>query len=377
MPNQAVIHTKALQHNLQQIVSRLPENTQICSAVKANGYGHGAIESARAFLAAGAHMLGVASPEEGIQLRTAGFAQPIILFTPFFPAEAQAIAEHDLIPFVPDLQRIQLLQAAAKKTGKTCRFILKIDTGMGRVGCKPGQAAELAQTAIQKEQLELFGTATHFAAADSSDESYTRNQLKRFHQALEAMRSAGINPGLISASNSGAVIGFSPGQFFDLARPGIMQYGYFPSHEVERNLSLQPAMTFETAVAYIKRVSAGESISYGMTYTATEDCDIATIPVGYADGIFRTLSNKGSVWINGRLYPIVGRVCMDQFMVNLGLDSKVQLYDRVVIFGPPQQFAGAQDAPLTAEDIADLCNTIPYEITCAVSARIPRVYSNT
>lgn len=379
-PTRAVIHLNAILHNADCVRHQLPSATHICAAVKANGYGHGAVRTAQALQSRGIHSVGVAVPEEGIVLRDAGYRGEILLFSPFFPNEATDIAVHELTPMVFDSERIKALQSAAANTEKTIKVFLKIDTGMGRIGCPPHEAVPLAQMIKSAPNLTQTGTATHFAAADNRDTAFAHSQLTLFLQSVKQLRAHNIECGRLSTANSGAVIAFPDSAGLDLARPGIMLYGYFPSSEIIRNQPLIPAMTLESAVSLIKRVPAGSPVSYGMTYTTTHETEIATIPVGYADGVFRALSNRGRVWINGKTYPIVGRICMDQFMVDLGLNSGIQLYDRVVLFGPPQHAADgtdSQETPPTAEDIAELCSTIPYEIICAVSNRIPRVYQDT
>ncbi|THB68610.1 MAG: alanine racemase [Spirochaetaceae bacterium] len=372
-PGKATISLEAIKHNFRSIMQGLPPITSACAAVKANAYGHGAIQAGHALLAAGADMLGVASAAEGIELRQNGLQCPILIFGPFFPCEAEEIARFQLTPFIADRERLKPLSQAAAKTGTTVKVFLKIDTGMGRVGCDPADAPALALAIHSSAGLQLAGTATHLAAADTADPAYTRQQLATFQQAINGIRENGMDPGIISAGNSGATITATETALFDLVRPGISLYGYFPSHEVPRELSLLPAMTFESAVSFIKKVPAGTHISYGMTYTTKKPTTIATIPIGYADGWARSLSNRGTVWINGSRYPIAGKICMDQFMIDLGLNSNVSLYDRVVLFGPPQG-ERFEVQPATAEDIADICGTIPYEITCGISGRIPRVY---
>ncbi|MFW5801548.1 MAG: alanine racemase [Spirochaeta sp.] len=384
-PTRAVVHLNAIQHNLRRIRTQFsdPQSSMplICAAVKANAYGHGAASVAAAALANGADMLGVAVPEEGIELREAGIAGQILLFSPFFPDEAGIIVQHDLVPMVFDEERIQAIAQAAEQQNREAAVFLKTDTGMGRVGCDPRHVLGLAQQIAGSRMVRLAGCATHFAASDAADTGFAEQQLTSFLAAAGNIRAHGISPGILSAANSGAVITMPRTAGLGMARPGIMMYGYYPSREVPRNLDLVPAMTFESAVSFIKTVPKGTPISYGMTYRTRSNTRIATIPVGYADGVFRMLSNRGRIWIRGRTYPIVGRICMDQLMIDIGTDSDVQLYDRAVLFGPPQPApeSGIQwpEQPPSAEEVADLCGTIPYEITCAVSSRIPRIFEDT
>lgn len=375
-PTQAVISLSAIRHNFQAIKQSLPDGVRLCPAVKANGYGHGATAVARSLQEAGADQLGVSSPAEGAELREAGIKGEINIFSPFFPEECPQIVQHRLSPFVFDTERINLLAEAAASSGERIRVYLKIDTGMGRIGCSPEEALTLCRRIETAEYLHLAGIVSHYAAADAADLAYMHQQDRIFQNTLRKIRDEGIRIDVLSTANSGAVITREiprDSSSSELLRPGIMIYGYFPSSEIPQQLDLRPAMCLESAVAYIKQVPAGTSISYGMTYTTDKDTRIATIPVGYGDGVPRALSNRGRIWISGRTYPIAGRVCMDQLMVDLGSDSNVQLYDRAVVFGPPEP-GNQTEQPWTANDIAGICGTISYEITCAVSARVPRIY---
>jgi alanine racemase len=344
---------------------------RICVPVKADAYGHGAAEIARLSVEAGAFCLGVADVQEGAALRNREISSPILLFSQSLPSEIPEIIKNGLSPLVSDSEFIEILAKTAAEAEIRLPVHLKIDTGMGRMGCTPTSAPSLARQIASSTALEYAGTATHLAVSDSTapeDRAYTEQQIARFREALEQIRRAGVDPGIVHAANSGAVA-LHPDAWFDMVRPGIILYGYnltgTPSPKVE------PVMELRTNVALIKRVKKGETVSYGRTWTSPNDTVIAVLPVGYADGLPRLASNKWQAVIGGRTYPLVGRICMDQCMADLGPDSvspagrDVQRWDEASIFGGP-----APSAAILAERIG----TIPYEITCNINKRVPRVY---
>jgi len=338
----------------------------LCLAVKADAYGHGIAPVALAAADCGVDYLAVATADEGIEVRAAGSRLPILLYSLPAPEEIPQIVAHRVTPILSDEEQIDAFSAEAVRAGTTVTVHMKVDTGMGRIGCRPRDAAALARHIVTAGGLALGGVSTHFAASDSDDERYTKEQIERFELALSAIRAEGIDPGIVHAANSGGVIAH-PESWYDMVRPGILAYGYYPSGEQARPLRLKPVMQLVSKVVYIKEVDAGTAVSYGMTWRAPRRTHIGTIPVGYGDGYSRLLSNRGRVLIDGSTYPIVGRVCMDQVMVDLGPICTVERYADVVIFGHEE------GAP-TAEDLASVCGTITYEITCAISRRVPRIY---
>ncbi len=362
----ALIHTDNLRHNIRIVRQQIGPGRLICAAVKADGYGHGAAEVAEIAREEGVTHFAVATVGEGVLLRKQGLTAPLLLFTLPQPEETPEIAAHDIQPFTADTEYVSLLQQEAEKQGRVVRVHLHIDTGMGRIGCQPENAAAMAVFIKKQPNVQLAGVSTHFACADSADRAFTDNQLKRFKQALEEIRRAGVEPGIVHASNSAAILEY-PESWFDMVRPGIMMYGYYPGNEQPRNFDLKPVMELRTKVVYLKKVPAGQPLSYGAVYRTPQETVVATLPVGYADGYNRLLSSKGPVLIRGKHYTVSGRVCMDQFMVDLGPDSGVELYDDVVLFGPDPH------GP-TAEDIAKITGTIPYEVTCSINKRVPRIY---
>jgi alanine racemase len=299
--------------------------------------------------------------DEGIELREAGIKAPILLLSIPLPEEFPAAASHGLGPLLGDRECIEAAARAAEQAGKRLPVHLKVDTGMGRMGCLPEEAAELAACIASHPSLEHEGTATHLAVSDSpamAEIRYTKEQLARFRASVGGIRRAGLNPGLLHAANSGAVV-FHEDAWFDMVRPGILLYGYAGGIQVE------PVMELRTQIVFIKRVKAGETVSYGRIWTAPRDTVIATIPVGYGDGLPRRLCGNFSVRIRDAMYPLAGRICMDQCMVDLGPDTDIQRWEQVTVFGG--------DAP-DAADLAERIGTIPYEITCGINKRVPRVY---
>ena len=299
-----------------------------------------------------------------MKLRDAGIKQPVLMYSLPFPDELPEIVKSEISVFVIDKTNIELLVKEAERQKKTASVHIKIDTGMGRIGCRPDEAHLLARFISENPYLKLEGICTHFPVSDKEKNEFTLSQIKTFKSCIKKIKGMGINPGKIHAANSGAIIGY-PDSYFTAVRPGIMLYGYYPSHGQERMLDIKPVMEFVTKVSFIKTVDKDTPVSYGMTYMTKSKTKIATLPVGYADGYSRLLSNTGRVLIKGKYYPVAGRVCMDQIMIDIGINSGIKAGDDVVLFGPNSQ---------TAEDIADIINTIPYEVTCLITKRVPRIY---
>ncbi|MFP4551655.1 MAG: alanine racemase [Spirochaetales bacterium] len=362
----ALIRLDHFDHNIAQIRARVGSERLLCLAVKADAYGHGIVEIGRAAASAGVDYLAVATVDEGVELRYASIDLPILLYSLATPGEMQAVVSNGITPILSDRNQINDYNNEARSQGAELPVHMKIDTGMGRIGCRPEHAVELARAVVDADALTLGGVSTHFAGADMEDTAYTKRQMRRFEEAVEAIREAGIEPGIVHAANSGGVLGH-PDSWYDMVRPGILAYGYAPAAEQTGIVEVRPVMELVSQVVFIKEVRAGESISYGMTWTAPSTTHIGTVPAGYGDGYNRLLSNRGEVSIAGVRYKIVGRVCMDQFMVDLGPVLSVERYQEVTLFGSE---AGAPDAA----ELAELCETIPYEITCNVSKRVPRIY---
>ncbi len=365
----AVINLDHVAHNLQFIKKLTGSDKKICVAVKADGYGHGAVEIARKCLDCGVSFLAVATVNEAVHLREAGINAPIILFSFAIKAEIPDLVQYGLSPFVGDPHYVSLLNAEAASQGRSIKVHLKIDTGMGRIGVSPENAVSLAKTIQQASHLTLEGCCTHFPVSDSTDEgdiAFTEYQIRLFSSVTQNIRKSGINPGILHAANSGAILSRKDSHF-DMVRPGICLYGYYPDPGMRKNVKFKPVMQLVSRVSFLKTIPKGTSVSYGRTWYAQDDTLIATIPVGYGDGFNRLLSNRGRVLIKGKSYPIVGRICMDQFMVDLGRTSDVSLNDEVIVFG-------YSEGAMSAENIAVHTGTIPYEVTCNINKRVPRDY---
>jgi alanine racemase len=366
----AVIHLDHLRENI--VLVREKTGVSVCVPVKADAYGHGALRIAGAALAAGARYLAVATVAEGEELREGGISAPILLLSIPIPEEIPRIIGAVLEVLAGDAEYIDALAEAARKARRGVAVHLKVDTGMGRIGCRPEEAGKLAAH-IADQGLFLAGTATHLAVSDSTtedDRAFTALQLERFRAALDGIKALGIDPGIVHAANTGAVT-FHKDAWFDMVRPGILLYGYAPPDgEGKPSMPVKPLMELESRIVFIKKVKKGESISYGRIWTAPGDTFVGTIPAGYADGIPRLLSGNWNVYVDspeqGSLRPLVGRVCMDQCMIDLGPSPAASRWDRVLVFGGPAPDAGV---------LASRTGTIPYEICCNINKRVPRVYT--
>ncbi|PIE98909.1 MAG: alanine racemase [Treponema sp.] len=368
---QAIIHLDNLQHNILQIKNLIGENVKICLPVKADAYGHNAIRVAIAGIRAGVSSLAVASIPEAIELRNAGVVAPIISLSIPVLDEIFDIVEYDIHPLVFDTAFIDALNKEAGRRKKTAGVHLKIDTGMSRIGCTADEAVNLAEKIQNAKNLKLHGTATHFSASESltkADIEFTKKQISLFMSAVQKMRNAGLKHGLLHAANSGAVLQY-PQAHFDMVRPGIIVYGYPPSSLLKDIIDLKPVMSLITKVVSIKKIKAGDAVSYNRQWIAQRDTYIGTLPIGYADGLNRRLSPGLKVKIGDEFFPIVGRICMDQCMVDLGTAPNVKRWDDVVIFGE------SKDGN-TACDLSDIAGTIHYEITCNINKRVPRIFTN-
>lgn len=372
----AYINLDNLRENIACVKSFIKDDVKMCIAVKADGYGHGAARTAIAAIQAGASYLAVASVQEGIELREAGIVAPILTLSLPLKEEIPSIIVHSITPLVFDEEFISQVNEVAESMHRRVPVYLKIDTGMGRVGCRPEMAGELAEKISTSNALFLEGCITHFAVSDSvapENMEYTAYQTANFKKAISLIREKGIDPGICSASSSGGIF-LHPEAHFDMVRPGIVVYGYYPDPALKpllekdgKSRGLKPVMEVVTHVVAIKHFLKGESISYGRTWVAEDDCDIAVLPIGYADGLVRKLSPGLTVTINGKQYPVVGRICMDQCMVCLGKEHDVKRWDKVTVFGYEK---GCQ----SADDLAAEAGTISYEILCGINKRVPRVY---
>jgi len=367
-PTFAEIDLAAIRHNLQAIKQRVAP-AKVMAVLKANAYGHGLKAAAETALGCQVDCFGVALVEEGIKLREYKFTNPVLVFGGFFDHQVEDFLRSDLEFTLFDKGNALVLSQKAKEFGKPARVHIKVDTGMGRVGVAWQEAVDFVQQVAELSHLELVGMYTHLASSDERDKTYANVQLQRLEQVLSELTRKNISIPIKHAANSGAVLDL-PNSYFDMVRVGVSMYGYYPSLETFRSLALKPAMTIKSRVIYLKEVAKDAYISYNRTYQAPQKTTIATVPIGYGDGYNRRLSNRGEVLIRGRRFPVVGRVCMDQIMIDVGLDSGIQIDDEVVLLGRQ----GNEE--ITIYEMCEKLNTIPYEVTCWVSERVPRVYRN-
>lgn len=359
----AIIHTKDLIHNYN-LVKDKNSKTRVCAAVKADAYGHGALEISRILEKLGCDYFGVATVFEAVELLKGQIETPIILLSLGTPDEVENIVKYGIEPVVTTTEHITLLNKESALQNRETKVHLKVDTGMGRIGCSPEEAKELAESITKSSNLKLNGLCTHLSTSDSHDQDFTDLQVKIFENVIRELHEKGIDPPLIHAANSGAILNNKA--VFNMVRPGIILYGYPPSAHFEKTSDLKPVLELETRIVDLKRVKAGTSISYGRTYISKKDEYIATLPIGYGDGFFRALSNIGEVSINDKLYPIVGTICMDQLMVKV--DQSVQLYDRVILIGRKKEEPNASS-------IASKIGTICYEVLTNIH-RVKKYYIN-
>lgn len=378
--SKAIIYTENLKNNIVEIKKCLSPQTKLCIAVKADSYGHNAILTSKLAEEAGVEFLAVATVDEGIELRNAGIKCNILLLSICIPEEYESLFKYEITPLIFDLENIKNLSDAADKyfnNNNKFKVQLAVDTGMGRIGCYPDEAGEQAQVINNSNHLILSGMCTHFAVSDSLDKEnieFTNKQYEYFEKAIENVKNKGIDPGICSCSNSAAIMN-NKNMHINMVRAGIITYGYYPDDitkeylkSVNKDIELKPVLSLETKVVAIRHFKKGQSISYGRTYICEDDTDIAILPIGYADGLLRRFSPGLCVTINGKNYPVRGRICMDQCMVELGKNHNVKLWDKVLIFGPKE--SGALN---TADDLAKIGNTISYEVLTSISKRIERV----
>ena len=377
----AEINLGNFKSNIKNIKALLEPQTKVCVAVKANGYGNGAVRCAKAAKEAGADFLAIAAVSEGIELRENGVDLPLLMLSLCCPEEIPDVIKYSITPLIFDKEVIKLYDRELEKNGTQLKFSvhMAVDTGMGRIGIRKEEAAEIARAIVNSKHLTLGGMCTHFAVSDSltpEDVAYTEKQHDDFMTAIKNVEDAGINPGIRHCCNSPATLNHPEWQL-DMVRPGIVVYGYYPDQITKEYLEkkgtpveIKPVMTLVSGVCAIRHFSKGQSVSYGHTWTAEEDTDIAVIPCGYGDGFLRRFNEIVKPSINGKSYPIRGRICMDQFMIDIGHDNKdVKRWDKVILFG--DKTCGAI---VDAQDIADATNTIPYEIMTGISSRVERVY---
>lgn len=367
-PTWVEINLDNLAYNIREIRKITKKDTLITAVVKANAYGHGSIEAAKIFLANGADRLAVATLSEAIELRKAKIYAPILVLG-YIPKSQYPLAiKWNISQTIYNYESAKILSNISQDLGKKSIIHIKIDTGMGRLGFLPkDDSVEDIVKISQLPNLEIEGIFSHFSKADERDKGYTIYQFESFMDMVKKLDNRGVYIPIKHISNSAAIIDL-PQYHLDMIRPGIMLYGYYPSEEVDKDrIVLRPAMTLKTKVSNIKKVPKGSYISYGGLYVTEKESKIATIPIGYADGFSRLLTSKAEAFVKGHRVPVVGRICMDQCMLDVSNVEDVDIDDQIVLFG-------YEEGQPTVEEIANKLNTNSYEVICMVGRRVPRVY---
>ncbi|MDH3975459.1 MAG: alanine racemase [Deltaproteobacteria bacterium] len=370
-PTVSEVNLAALRNNCKIIRKRTGNKCKLMAIVKADAYGHGAVPVSRALEKEGVDFLGVAILEEAVELRNGGIKAPILILGGLMEGQEGAIFDFDLTPVIFTLDSASRINEEALRRNKTANVHVKIDTGMGRLGINGREVNSFFSALKTMKGLSLEGAATHFSTADcrpgSPEASFTLDQIDKFKKALAQAESLGFHIKLRHASNSAAIFNYDEA-FFNMVRPGIMLYGAYPSPDLAKVEGLRGVMSFRTGITEIREIDKGSSVSYGRTFIAERKSRIAVVPVGYADGYRRELSNRGEVLVRGKRAKIAGRVCMDMTMIDVTDIEGVNLGDTVYLFG------GEGSNAISVDEVAEITGTIPYEILCGISQRVPRVY---
>ncbi|MGM9612733.1 MAG: alanine racemase [Butyricicoccus sp.] len=363
----AEIDLNTIEHNFRVIQEHVG-NTPVLAVIKADAYGHGSVQVAKRLAKAGAARFAVATVPEAVQLREHGIELPILILGYVGDEDTDLLTQYDIAAPVYDRETAEVFSQAAQKAGKPIRVHFALDTGMTRIGFAARRTEETVREIAELAKLPGLlpeGMFTHFAVADTLDgETFTRQQMDEFRAIGEGLEQAGVHLAVKHCANSGAVLQYKNG-YFDLVRAGIILYGYHPDPALPRTLDLHPAMTLKARVVQVRDVEPGRTVSYGRTYTVDHPMREAVISIGYADGYLRTGSNRVHVLVDGKKAPVLGRICMDMCMIEVPEGTQIKRGDEVTIFG---------DGPVTADDVAQAAGTISYEVLCAVSARVPRIY---
>ena len=370
-PTVCEINLQALQDNYTLIKNRAGKDRKILAVIKADAYGHGAVEVSKTLEVMGVDALGVAILEEALRLRESGTTSPILILGGIAEGQEKAIISHDLTPIIFSISTADKINDEAKRQGLITKVHVKIDTGMGRLGIQRDDIKAFFESLRNMPNIEVEGVLTHFASADfpsnSPEGDFTRRQTSEFERAIIEIENMGFNIPIKHAANSAAIFNHAEG-LFNMVRPGIMLYGGYPTPAFKKIGDLKEVMSFKTKIIDLKDVKKGFRVSYGSTYIAPGKRKIAVLPVGYADGYRRELSGKGEVLIRGQRAPVIGRICMDMTMVDVTGVEDVSLGDDVLLFG------GEGKRHVSIEELAEKIGTISYEILCGISQRVPRVY---
>lgn len=365
-PTSVMVDLDRLSSNLALLRERAGRAQVLC-IVKANAYGHGLVPVARHLEAQGAHGFGVAYLEEGVHLRNAGITAPILVMGGIVGEQIPLFLAHDLTLTASSVDKLLAVDACAGAHGRKARVHLKIDTGMERIGVHWYNAEKILDASLRCPNVEVEGIFSHFANADSLDVRHARTQLERFHEVLSWYERRSLPTPIRHLSNSGGVLQL-PDADLDMVRPGILLYGVYPDDALARTIPVQPALSWRTTVTFFKVVAAGDPVSYGSTWAPDRPTRVVTLPVGYGDGYLRSASNRAEVLVRGERYPNVGRICMDQLMVDLGPDGTAYNGDEVTLIGQ------GGDHTVRVEDLARWAGTIPHEVLTSINTRVPRRY---
>ncbi len=364
----AEIDLDAIGFNIRQIKSKIKKGTQLMAVVKADAYGHGAVETSKVCLYNGAEQLAVATCDEGVELRQSSIQVPVIILGNTVEAQLETVINNSLTQTVFCYDTAKAISDAAVRLDKKAVVHIKIDTGMGRIGFSPSEESlETIERIFALPNIEVTGIFTHFATADEKNKDFTLEQYKKFRFITDALEERGHKGLIRHCANSAAILDM-PKLQFDMARAGIIVYGMYPSDQVSTELELKPAMRLRSQISYVKEVEANISIGYGRTYFTDKRTKVATVPVGYADGYSRKCSNKAKVIVGGKYAPVIGNVCMDQMMIDVTHIENVKIGDSVIIMGKEGELC------VSAEELAAIQGTINYEIVCNVGKRVPRVF---
>ena len=363
----AIVNLAAVGANLAAIGEKVGPGVAVCPAVKADGYGHGAVPVAKACMKAGAAMLAVAIPAEAFELREALPEARIMMFGGVFNEDVEELLQARIEPTLSNESQLERIAAAARKLAVRPAVHINVDTGMGRVGVHRDAAAAFIRMVAAEPGVELASVYSHFPASDEAERSFAREQIGVFKRILAEARANGAKIPRAHLANSGAILDL-PDSYLDMVRPGMMLYGCYPSPESSHSVAITPAMKLVSRVAVVRDIPKGWTVSYGRTYTAPRDIRMGVVPAGYADGLSRKLSNAGKMIVRGKAVPIIGRVCMDLTMLDLTALPEARVGDEAVIY------SDRREDPNSVENTAKLIGTIPNEIVCAVSARVERVY---
>lgn len=366
-PTHVEVDLGCLAQNLSAIQQHVG-SARVMTILKANAYGHGLVPVANHMVQCGVDYLGVAFLEEGILLRRQGITAPILVLGGIAGEQIPLFLQHDLTLTAPSVEKLHLINETAAAIGRRARVHLKIDTGMERIGIHYYSAATLLEASLACAHVQVEGIYSHFANADAADLGHAKLQLERFHEVLTFYEKRSLPVPMRHMANSAGILQL-PESHLDLVRPGILLYGVYPSADCQQTVPVRPALTWKSRVAYFKVVQPGHPVSYGSTWQSDHPVRVITVPVGYGDGYFRALSNKSEVIVRGVRYPVIGRVCMDQMMVNLDQGTAYN-GDEVILLG------SSEGQSISAAEVAEWAGTIPYEVLTNINTRVPRLYRN-